>query len=581
MKQTDNLDNLAQTLISWFQEDINHVSEWRQSAREDYAFYNGDQWDEADLRLLRDQKRPVMTFNRIAPLINAVIGSERNNKRRVQFVPRSIGEAEASELLTGAAEWFRDQADAEYEDSEAFTDTVICGMGWTDTRLDYENNPDGEPVIARLDPLKMVWDSSAIKPNLVDANRLWYIDEKPLEVAREMFPNHHWSELDAYWAKNINGDYQSAYEANVSDAEYSLNMRRRMVTLVECRWFEREPYFKGRDPQTGEIREYSETEYQYALEKAPHLQAVRLTRKSVRRAFLGKSLLAPPDKPLVPFGQLGWECITGYFDKGKKLYYGIVRPTKDPQRWANKYFSQVMYLLNSQSKGGIMAERGAFDDDRQAETSWARADTITWTKSGAVTSGRIQPKPTAQFPVGFFQLFNEAKEAIWQSTGLSPEFVGNREVNQPGVLEEQRRQSSLNLLATLFDSLRRYRKRQGQIMLYLIQNYLSDGRLIHIVGQDKKRYVPLVREDLANSAYDIIVDDAPTSPNEKERNFEIINQILPLFKDYMTPEMSLDILRYSPLPASLVDRWIQKFQQAKTTQTQLPIDAEPLNTRNS
>ncbi|WP_330169155.1 portal protein [Bartonella grahamii] len=570
--QIETLENQAlfKKLVGWYQDDIAHVEKWRKNAQEDYDFYNGRQWNEQDLAVLNEQNRPVMTFNRIAPLINAVIGAERNNKRQVQFIPRQEGAAFANQILTGAAEWFRDEADGEYEDSDAFQDAIICGMGWTDTRLDYEEDPQGKPIIARLDPMKMVWDASAVKPNLIDAQRLWYIDEKPLAVAEEMFPNVHWSDLNADWVKHqsflhstSNGMTQS-YQTERGDQgeEGGAYQRPKMVTLVECRWFEREVVYKVLEPQSGKFIDYSEKDFQNLSKTFPHVQATRLNRKVVKRAFLGRKLLDAPDKPLVPHNQLGWECITGTFDKLSRHFYGIVRPTKDPQRWANKYFSQVMHLLNSQSKGGIMAERDAFDDDRQAVESWARADSITWLKSGAVSGGRIQPKPVAQFPQGFFQLFNEAKSALEQVTGLSSEFIGTRAVNQPGILEQQRRQSSLNLLASFFDGLRRYRQRQGKIILYLIQNYLSDGRLVRIAGDENAQYVPLTREMVTSLEYDIVVDDAPTSLNEKERTFALIMQLLPLMQNFATPEIMLDLLRYSPLPASLIHKIAIKAQNS-------------------
>ncbi len=570
--QIETLENQAlfKKLVGWYQDDIGHVEKWRKNAQEDYDFYNGRQWNEQDLAVLHEQNRPVMTFNRIAPLINAVIGAERNNKRQVQFIPRQEGAAFANQILTGAAEWFRDEADGEYEDSDAFQDAIICGMGWTDTRLDYEQDPQGKPIIARLDPMKMVWDASAVKSNLIDAQRLWYIDEKPLAVAQEMFPNVHWSDLHADWVKHqsflqptSNGmtqSYQS--ERGYQGEEGSGYQRPKMVTLAECRWFEREVVYKVLEPQSGKFIDYSEQDFQNLSKTFPHVQATRLNRKIVKRAFLGRKLLEAPDKPLVPPNQLGWECITGTFDKLSRQFYGIVRPTKDPQRWANKYFSQVMHLLNSQSKGGIMAERDAFDDDRQAVESWARADSITWLKSGAVSGGRIQPKPVAQFPQGFFQLFNEAKSALEQVTGLSSEFIGTRAVNQPGILEQQRRQSSLNLLASFFDGLRRYRQRQGKIILYLIQNYLSDGRLVRIAGDENAQYVPLTREMVTSLEYDIVVDDAPTSLNEKERTFALIMQLLPLMQNFATPEIMLDLLRYSPLPASLIHKIAIKAQNS-------------------
>lgn len=574
-------DELTRKLRAWFAQDMPHVYAWRKEAREDYEFYNGDQWNQDDLQHLRENKRPALTFNRIGPLVNAVVGSEINNRREVQFIPREQGDAIPDELLTSAGEWFRDEGDAEDEESVAFYDTVICGMGVTDTSLDYETDPDGKPCVRRLDPLKMGWDCNSVKDNLIDANRVWYIDEKPFSEVQEMFPGVPRELLHAGWAK-VQGAELGPHDQDQADLyeggqnEFVDQYSRKMCTLVECRWFEKEPYYRGPDIENPQAtREYSTEQMKLVRKQYPEFPAVKQTRKVVKRAFIGAQVLEAPDKPNVPPGMFGWEFITGYHDKMKNMFYGIVRPAKDPQRWSNKFLSQTQFLLNSQSKGGIMAERGAFEDDREAEASWAKSDAITYLKNGALTgpSPKVIPKPVAQFPSGFFTLFNESKESISQVTGLSPEFIGTREVDQAGVLEAQRKQSSLNLLASLFNSLRRYRKRQGKVVLFLIQNFLSDGRLIKIVGDDKSEYVPLVKT--ASKEYDIIIDDSPTSPNEKERTFAIIQQMLPLMGDMLTPELMLEILTYSPLPASLIAKWKKKAQEAAEAAAQQPQPPSP------
>ncbi|MDK4703891.1 portal protein [Rhizobium sp. CNPSo 4062] len=576
--QSSELDDLTKKLIGWYKEDIEAVTEWRKEAREDFKFYANDQWSDEDVNVLRQQNRPVMTFNRVAPLVNAVTGSEINNRREVRYIPREMGDAEANEILTSAGEWFRDQADAEDEESDAFQDTVISGMGWTSTRLDYECEPDGLPKVERLDPLKMVWDSRATKANLEDSERYFYVDEKPWSEVQEMFPKVPKEELHAAWASNLSTEQPDPHDqtqANLytgTQNEFVDKYPRRLCTIVECRWLEREPYWRGPDiGNPGQMREYAEEQIQLIQKNVPGFKAVRQYRKVVRRVFIGTRVLAPPDSPQVPAGMVGWECITGFHDKIKRQFFGVVRPTKDPQRWSNKYFSQVMYLLNSKAKGGVMAEKDAFADPRQAEESWSKSDSITWLKSGSLGQNpKVVPKPESQFPAGFWTLFQEAKEAINDVTGLSAEFIGTREVDQPGVLEYQRKQSSLNLLAPLFNSLRRYRKRQGRIMLYLIQNFLSDGRLVRIVGQDRAQYVPLTKENIANIEYDIIVDDAPTSPNEKERTWQILMQLLPLIKDQVPPDMLLQLLKYSPLPASLIDLMIKIAQQKQAAAAQNP-----------
>lgn len=573
------LDDLTRKLRGWYKQDLPHVLEWRKEAREDYQFYANDQWSDEDRRVLEDQKRPALSFNRIAPLVNAITGSEINNRREVQYIPREQGDALANEVLTSAGEWFRDQSNAEDEESDMFEDAVITGMGWSDTRLDFEDEPDGAPKITRMDPLKMGWDCNASKPNLEDARWLWFADERPLSEWKEMFPDIAPEMLNASWAKSASDEQDSPHDQDEADryeggqGEYVGSDDKKMCTVVEFRWLERIPYYRGPDMATGQMREYDERQVNVIRQHQPDFPAVRQYKKVVKRAFVGRMVLAPPDQPLVPAGLFGWECVTGYRDKVKNQFYGVVRAAKDPQRWSNKFFSQVMYLLNSQSKGGILAERGAFEDDREAETSWAKADAITYASKGALSgqNPKIQPKPVAQFPAGFFTLFQESKEAISQVTGLSPEFIGTREVDQAGVLEYQRRQSSLNLLASLFNSLRRYRKRQGRVMLYLIQNYLSDGRLVRIVGNDKKQYVPLTKQAVASSQYDIIIDDAPTSPNEKERTWQILQALLPMVKELVTPEIMLEVLAYTPLPASFVEKLKQRAQE----QAQQPKPPSP------
>src|SRR5205807_5570687 len=121
--------------------------------------------------------------------------------------------------------------------------------------------------------------------------------------------------------------------------------------------------------------------------------------------------------------------------------------------------------------------------------------------------------------------------------------------------EAQRKQAAMTVLATLFDSLRRFRKLVGRIRLYFIQNFLADGRLVRIAGPDGAEMVPLVRDQTLGQ-YDVIVDDAPTSPNQKEANWAIIQSMLPAFRDQLAqnPELIAAVLEYSPLPSALVEK---------------------------
>ena len=45
---------------------------------------------------------------------------------------------------------------------------------------------------------------------------------------------------------------------------------------------------------------------------------------------------------------------------------------RDPQMWANKMLSNALHIANTTAKGGIIAEKNAFDDRGQAENSFTQ-----------------------------------------------------------------------------------------------------------------------------------------------------------------------------------------------------------------
>jgi hypothetical protein len=163
-----------------------------------------------------------------------------------------------------------------------------------------------------------------------------------------------------------------------------------------------------------------------------------------------------------------------------------------------------------------------------------------------------KPKPISQLPPGMEQLLQFALSSIRDCSGVNLELLGQADREQPGILEHQRKQAALTILAVFFDSLRHYRKDQGKLLLFYITKYLSDGRLIRIAGQDSAKYVPLVRQQ-DTVRYDVIVDDTPTSVNIKEQTWMALQQVMPFLKDApLPPQAWLEMFKYSPLPSALI-----------------------------
>ncbi len=554
-----------------FETDCNHSNEWRRDARDEYDFVANEQWEANDRRELEDSGRVPITFNRTLAIIKSVAGIEINGRHETAFLPRSVNSdsAEINEMLTEASNWMADGCDAEDEQSDAFQDCCICGMGWTEQRLDFEEDPDGKYIEERVDPLEMVWDSSARAKNITDARRVWRVKQMLLSEAQDRFPGVPAIDLDASWARQM-GIQQQPIKP-VEDRIYrDENLQndfdpKSEVHIVQVQWWEREAYWRVIDPLTPNAQPMEMTPFEFKRLKQRYeilgrgLIAVEYHRRVYKQAFLGGKILNGV-KPAPVKDRFTFQCITGERDRNKGYWFGLVRLMKDPQMWANKWLSQSLHILNTTAKGGILAEEDAFPDQREAEETYAQPDAITWVRKGAIAAQKIMQKPGGGLPTGYINLLQFAISSIRDVVGINLELLGLRDVNQPGILEAQRKQAAMTILATLFDSLRRFRKNVGRVRLFFIQNYLADGRWIRINGQDGMKFAQL-RKDKTLGVYDVIVDDAPTSPNQKEKSWAIIQMMLPAIKDMLTPDIILMILEYSPLPSKLISSLKELLQK--------------------
>lgn len=558
--ETAELDDndLFERLKGWVKADREAMADWHRDAKEDFEFVAGHQWDDDTRSKLDLQERPASTFNLIGAMIQAVSGYEISNRKDTQYVPRQMGAAGVSELVTAGVKYFRDGADAENAESAAFANAAVCGLGWTETYIDFDDNPDGEYRKRKVSPFEVIPDSTACEANLSDGRRVSRIRKMTRSDAIDLLGEENRDFLGAGWVDADEDDVtlhrsdpKHRYDREGAAATHDDDKE---ITVVEVQWFEFEQFVRFVDPFTGQEERVSPDEFGAISERLAQItgpvQSVRQRRKAWKRAFLGSKLLQVSSLPIE--GHFTYECITGTRDETKNCHYGIVRSLKDPQRWVNKLFSQTMHILNTNAKGGIIAERGAFEDDRKAAASWAKSDSITWANPGAIGQGRIQPKPTVQVPPAFMQLMEFAMGMGPRVSGINLEFLGMREADQAGVLEYQRRQAGVTILAPLFDSLRLHRFRCGRLDLKLVQKYLSDGRLVRIVGEEGAQFLPLNR-DMTLGEYEVIVDDAPTSPNQKEKTWAITQQMFPVLKPILdkSPQLAAEFIRNSPLPESM------------------------------
>jgi hypothetical protein len=574
----------------------NHAGPWRTDARKDFDFYAGKQWDEEDRQKLIEQQRVPVTFNRVSILIDAVIGYEVNNRQETRYIPRTHGDAKVSELLTEGANYFRDQCDAEFEESDAFRDMCICGMGWTNDRLSDERNPQYDLVRDRVDPLRMLWDPSARKPNLDDARYLIFETSLDKGEAKALVPEWSGEYVAAEWLdedekvgeNNPRTSYRGTAHEQSSDRD---------VKVLEYQFCEDEIEHVVKHPMTGEQLVLSDDDWEELPDEEKEVFAPlhSTQRKRVWHRYI--CIGAEPFEVKHPYpGGPTFHCVTGKRDRNSGHWFGLMRSLRDPQMWSNKWLSQIMHLINTSAKPGYDVEKGAIDNVAEFEAKAAKPGAINVFRDGAVQKGAVQRREAAALPPDLANLMSYANDAMSDVSGVNQELLGMADREQAGVLEYQRKQSAVTLLAPLFDSFRRYRKISGRCWLYFMQNFMTDGRLIRITQDDgSQMHVPFQQGPIPNpqagqetqegepqpevlqffdpnvAEYDVIVDQSSSSPNLKEATWGALQPMLPILQERGGPEEMMLALEYSPVPAS----FIEKLKQINDSRAQQPPPPDP------
>lgn len=570
-----NRELFAQRANERYQKAREFWRNWRAQARDDYAFVSGDQWLREDEAILEAEKRPPITFNYSEKMIDAVLGAEVSNRQETSFKPRGVEDSQLAELWNAAAKYVRDECGAEDEESDAFRDMLICGLGWTWTRMSYEMDLDGALMVERIDPLEMYPDPAASKAGLKDRrwhDRLWWVDER--EVQRQ-WPDATWPEEDDFnTASGVVRHGHGYQDEDARDDDRDRHKGQVQLRLHEC--YEMEDVY--RVAAEGQVIEMEPAQFAQLQKEAPLPEGSWVKQKKrvyYRAFFAGERLLEVKKSPC----QEGYcmQAITGKRDRNRNTWYGLTRVMKDPQRWANKWLSQILHIINSNAKGGLMAEIGAFVDPVKAREDWAKPDSITLFNEGALSGKKVQQKEVVTYPAGLDKLMEFALGSLPMVTGINLEALGLANREQAGVLEAQRKQAAYGLLAPLFDSIRRYRKEHGRVLLYYIRHYISDGRLVRISGE-AGQYLPLTKAPDA-AKFDIIVDQAPNAPDAKEKTWQSLVELIPAMLKAGLP-LPPDLLDYTPLPAGLVTKWKQFIGQQQQVDQETQKELESLKEEN-
>lgn len=568
------------------------TSWWRANEiRDNYNLIEGDQWLEEPYDRQNADGMPIRTINKLAPVIDSICGFEIQNRSEVKYIPRLSTSAQIgfTDMLNDAVKYIQDEAQSEFQNSQAFRDMLICGVGVTDTIISYDNNFDGEVKIERVFPYLTLWDVTARAKNLEDAN--WVIRAKIVDK----------DSMDGYLKdaadnEQANATFGAAVDARFLDFFNTVMIAKSLGIIYEYQWRDKVPFYRIENPFVNitdiaeyqnpyellelakalqekynidpaqdrvfsiESEDFSKLKQLFELLALPFKYTKQKKFKYYRAILVGNKIIEKSEN----YSQKSFSLkfMTGKFSEVRQCYYGIIRGSKEPQRLLNQAVSDYEGFLRTIPKGGVEIEADAVPNMEAFVQTYTKAREVTIYNPGGLAKTR--PKITPPIPAGLLDMINFATTAIMETTGVTQDFMGITDSKMmTATLNRQLVRQGLTTLSSYFDAKKFYTIAQGKLFIdcvrILVEN--SEGRLIRVMQSDStKYYAPLLKNGLA-AEYDVVVEAVPATPSERQDTFEKLLQLAGLLANTSKPvDITPIALQYSPLKEEQIKEILQMMQ---------------------
>lgn len=330
---------------------LSATSTWRQNAKQDYEFMQGKQWDDADIKKMREAGRPTITINRIRPVINLLCGYASQNETEPDFLPRSEEDDRVSRVAKGITKYCLDRANYQRNKGKCFRDKIICGLAnyWVHYEFDYVKL-DGEIRIDRVSPFDVFVDPECSQEDLSDAQYIGrYSWESPSKL-KQVYPDKA-VEIDTLSHKFDDTELETGSFETVNGEALWYSDKYRKVRVVQY-WYKEYKTKRIFMTQNGVVDEDNPL---YVVLMAMGKEPTSIPDTQIRYAtFSDNVLLEEGESPYKhnKFPLVRDYCYyTGELVDDEREPAGVVRDIKDAQRETNKNRSQRMHVVNQQTLG--------------------------------------------------------------------------------------------------------------------------------------------------------------------------------------------------------------------------------------
>ena len=577
---------------------------FQKASKQAFMFYAGDQYTREEEEILRKTGRPDLKCNLVKPAIELIKGVNEQNKIEIKAQATETNDGFLSDILNDCYEKVYEIEDVGMQVDDSLENYAISGRGFLAVDIEPDPKRPGEikiPVTSVL-PGEIRIDPASRKEDLSDARHIFWHKWIALEDFAMRYPDA-MEDIDTILEGDGLGDLFSIDPDSIDDfdslptdtpegEEYSTVMdtggyydksNGHIRIVHEEYWCNYDRYY-GVNPSTGQLEEFDAANLEVLLAAVPGFQYEAIKDKKVKWfQFTGHKVLYDGDSP-IPFD--GFSIVSEFLYKDKSTgavtHFGVVKDMIDPQREANKRWSQTLNLFLGQHQGCSFVEEGAILDEKHWEDTVRQPGADTVVANGAIAGNKIMPKPIPQLPTGSLQMHELAKDLMKKVTGIDNDLLGvGQNSGEPGVVIRLRQQQGLTMLAKLYKNHNRMQEQLAKRIYAIIMKYMPDTQIQRILGSSERykfehdAYYGDVVVDLKNNIsapirnlrdlkYNIDVEENPANMTKTMAQ-------LAIFMDMMSKGFTVDpkvVINRLDLPESDKSEWIKYVEQTQEAQSQ-------------
>jgi hypothetical protein len=462
----------------------------------------------------------MFTFNRIRRVIQMITGHQRRTRKSTVVIPIENANSHTADQFSKVLSWINRQEGVYETISEAFQGSTITGLNFLQVWLDFRSDPvSGNIRVENCAYNTFLVDPYFRKHDLSDCNFIWkrsYITKRECvsllpDKADEIMQLYGRDARDSKF-QFMPENYNYGFKDLLTYDEYYYRDYRNQRMLI--------------DSQTGETTEWrgqDEDRLRLFLQSYPSITVVEQEVPTVKVAIVvqgkvmydGANPLGIDCYPFVP--------VLAYY-RPELPYFpyrvaGVVRGLRDAQYLYNRRRGIELDILESQINSGWKYKENALVNPKDVFMSGQGKGLALKEDANMTDVEQILPP---QIPPSMIQLSELLAKEVSEISGVSEELLGSAQDDKAGILSMLRQGAGLTTLQSLFDNLDRSQKLLGEIMVEIVQNNFTPGKIKKILNGEEPDQAFY---DKAFGKYGCAIEEGLNTTTQKQMQFAQLLQL--------------------------------------------------------